>query len=251
MALIVCPECKKVDVSDQASACPNCGFPLRTAHLELRPRDAPSSAIEKTKPLVLALFILVAVDQVLSLTGLRDVLISVIDDGLLESLDAIDPLVGIPRWWSALSICVSRSNDWLGLLVRVVIPAGSNCLIHASWTSFEYVLSAGPLAGAFFAMSYVLAFVLLHKLVSFVFRVDLNIPLVFGMLAAIPIVAVLVVAAFKVSLLALLLAVKFTLAASVLLGALYKVWDQLGDLRKVTGNAIRIGNPFRARRRAD
>lgn len=30
MALIMCPECKK-EISDQATACPNCGSPLKAA----------------------------------------------------------------------------------------------------------------------------------------------------------------------------------------------------------------------------
>jgi hypothetical protein len=29
MALITCPECKHHPVSDQASACPKCGFPIK------------------------------------------------------------------------------------------------------------------------------------------------------------------------------------------------------------------------------
>ena len=29
MALVVCPECKKNDVSEYAESCPNCGFPIK------------------------------------------------------------------------------------------------------------------------------------------------------------------------------------------------------------------------------
>lgn len=44
MALIICPECKK-EISDQASVCPNCGFPLSKPELTVPiPVDKPSPA---------------------------------------------------------------------------------------------------------------------------------------------------------------------------------------------------------------
>lgn len=69
MALIICPECKK-EISDQASVCPNCGFPLSKPESTVPiPVDKPSPATsipkttnhKKTIAIICALIVLAIV----------------------------------------------------------------------------------------------------------------------------------------------------------------------------------------------
>jgi hypothetical protein len=107
MSLIFCPECR-VEVSDQALACPQCGFPIGKKARALAPRDAPrlpgiyTSALGITTTIVgrLSLF------GVLLASGITYEAPPVILAGVAVFLSAI------PVWWKARK--AERSGGMIG-----------------------------------------------------------------------------------------------------------------------------------------
>ena len=49
MALVKCPECGRDNVSDTASACPDCGFDIKTYYENKRKVEAQKSIKKKLK----------------------------------------------------------------------------------------------------------------------------------------------------------------------------------------------------------
>ena len=49
MALVTCPECGKQNVSDAASACPECGFPIKTHFEKIRAEEARKKKAAEVK----------------------------------------------------------------------------------------------------------------------------------------------------------------------------------------------------------
>lgn len=48
MALVSCPECK-ASVSDQASSCPHCGYPIKQVPFTVNAQNSPSNSVANTR----------------------------------------------------------------------------------------------------------------------------------------------------------------------------------------------------------
>ena len=119
MALIKCPECAH-DVSDQAAACPQCGFPIqRTNGATPGPADAPGldALVRRT---------LAEKGKIAAIKLYRNRKPGV---GLAEAKNHVDR---IEAQMAPVPGARSKPAGCLGLLVAVIVGLGLLCVIRLS-----------------------------------------------------------------------------------------------------------------------